>query len=143
MRCATSLRVLLMLVCSSTLLRDVLLSWISYSEASRPLNCVPSKPAVPQTRVSRVGIEEEFVLAAATSRASAQVRPARRKLAKPEGAVLGRDHVVGVEACGSTSRSRVAGSDGATDVERSSDGAGHQLVAFELHLPARHVERWR
>ncbi|MNL74723.1 hypothetical protein D3C87_2004030 [compost metagenome] len=54
-RCATSLRVLLMLDCSSTLLRDVLLSWMPYFSANRPLNCVPSKPAVPQTSVIRVG----------------------------------------------------------------------------------------
>ena len=52
---ATSLRVLLMFDCRSTLLREVLLSWMSYSLASRPLNWVPSNPAVPQTRVMRVG----------------------------------------------------------------------------------------
>ena len=53
--CAASLRVLLMLVCSSTLLREVLLSWMSYPLASTFLNCVPSYPAVPHTRVRRVG----------------------------------------------------------------------------------------
>ena len=41
-RLATSLRVLLMLVCSRTELREVLLSWMSYSAARMPLNCVPS-----------------------------------------------------------------------------------------------------
>jgi len=42
MMCATSLRVLLMLNWTSTLLRDVLLIWMSCSLASSPLNCVPS-----------------------------------------------------------------------------------------------------
>ncbi len=37
-----SLRVLLMLICTSTLLREVLLIWMSYSLASSALNCVPS-----------------------------------------------------------------------------------------------------
>ena len=55
MRWATSLRVLLMFDWSNTLLRDVLLSWMSYLLASRPLNWVPSKPPVPQTSVMRVG----------------------------------------------------------------------------------------
>ena len=35
-RCATSLRVLLMFDCSSTVLRDVLLSWMLYSEPAGP-----------------------------------------------------------------------------------------------------------
>ena len=54
-RWATSLRVLLMLDWISTLLREVLLTWMPYSLAKMPLNSVPSKPAVPQTRVIRVG----------------------------------------------------------------------------------------
>lgn len=54
-RCATSLRVSLMFDCRSTLLREVLLSWMSYWLVRMPLNWVPSKPAVPHTSVIRVG----------------------------------------------------------------------------------------
>ena len=82
-RCATSLSVLLMFVCNSTLLREVLLSWISYFDASRPLNCVPSKPAVPQTSVRRVGSRKNSSSRMALT-ASPHVRPARRKLVNPE-----------------------------------------------------------
>ncbi|MNL57630.1 hypothetical protein D3C87_1812060 [compost metagenome] len=39
---ATSLRVLLILLCNSTLLREVLLSWMLYLDANRFLNAVPS-----------------------------------------------------------------------------------------------------
>src|SRR5437773_2592473 len=83
-RCATSLRVLLMLVWNSTLLRDVLLSWMLYFDASKPLNWVPSKPAVPQTRVSRVGSRKNSSRWIAFT-ASAQLWPAFRKLPKPDG----------------------------------------------------------
>ena len=54
-RCARSLRVLLMLIWTSTLLRDVLLIWMSYSLARSALNWVPSYPAAPQSSVIRVG----------------------------------------------------------------------------------------
>ncbi len=50
-----SLRVLLMLVWSRMLLRDVLFNWMSNLLASIPLNEVPSNPADPQSSVTRVG----------------------------------------------------------------------------------------
>src|SRR5207249_7131766 len=69
---------------NSTLLRDVLLSWMLYFDASKPLNWVPSKPAVPQTRVSRVGSRKNSSRWIAFT-ASAQLWPAFRKLPKPDG----------------------------------------------------------
>ncbi|MNI68232.1 hypothetical protein D3C73_1239140 [compost metagenome] len=52
---ATSLRVLLILLCNSTLLREVLFNWMLYLDANRFLKVVPSYPAVPHTSVMRVG----------------------------------------------------------------------------------------
>ena len=103
-------------------MRDVLLSWISYSEASRPLNCVPSKPAVPHTRVSRVGSRTELVLAQRRTR----VGPGQAGLEEarePRGAVLRGDHVVGVEHAEVLRDQRVA-VDRAPDVEGELDRAG-------------------
>ena len=64
---AASLRVLLMLVCSSTLLRDVLLIWMSNRSARSPLNWVPSRPEAPQSSVSRVGSSANSSLSQASS----------------------------------------------------------------------------
>ena len=54
-RWAMSLRVLLMLSWNSTLLREVLLIWISYSDANSALNSEPSMPAAPAHDGHRVG----------------------------------------------------------------------------------------
>ena len=51
-----------MLIWSRTLLRDVLLIWMSKRSASRPLNCVPSKPAVAADQRHARRIEAELVL---------------------------------------------------------------------------------
>ena len=75
-RCATSLRVLLMLVCSSTLLREVLLSWISYfdGEQALELRAVEAGGAADQREPRRV--QRRTRPAGATRSASAQVSPA-------------------------------------------------------------------
>ena len=61
-RFATSLRVLLMLVCSSTELREVLLSWISYSvgQDALELRAVVARRAADEREARRV--EHELVL---------------------------------------------------------------------------------
>ena len=79
---ATSLRVLLMFDCRSTELREVLLNWMSYSSAISFLNEVPSKPAVPQTSVIRVGSRQNSSSCMLWSCCS-QVVPAARKSVKP------------------------------------------------------------
>ena len=135
---ATSLRVLLMLDCSRTELREVLLSWMSYSSASIFLNCVPSKPAVPQTSVMRVGSRQNSSSCIDVSCVS-QVVPGVRKSLKPALAVGGRDHVVRAEHPEVLGDQRMP-VDLAPDVERDLDGVRDEPVAFELHLPPRHVE---
>ena len=64
-RSATSLRVLLMLVCSSTLLREVLLSWMLYFDGEQvlELGAVVAGGAAHQRHAR--GVEEELVFAAA------------------------------------------------------------------------------
>ena len=59
MRWATSLRVLLMLDCSSTLLREVLLSWMLYSlgEQALELGAVEAGGAADQRHARRIEIE--------------------------------------------------------------------------------------
>ena len=93
---ATSLRVLLMLLWSSTLLRDVLLSWMLYFDASRPLNEVPSKPAVPHTSVMRVGSRKNSSSCTAFSAVS-QFVPGVRKSSKPDGRNSAGHHRIGAE----------------------------------------------
>ena len=74
---ATSLRVLLMFDWNSTELREVLLIWMLYSFASMPLNCVPSNPAVPHTRVMRVGSRQNSSSSQALQRRSPSSSRAR------------------------------------------------------------------
>ena len=83
-RCARSLRVLLMLICTSTLLREVLLIWMSYDSASRALNCEPSKSGVSAQQRDARRVEKELV--AVERRDRLRERPARhaRKSLKPE-----------------------------------------------------------
>ena len=138
-RSAASLRVLLMLVWTRMLLRDVLLSWMSKRSASRPLNCVPSKPAEPQMIVSRVGSSANSSL----SQRLDGLPPGRvrRAVVLDAGrAELRRDHLLrrGHVEVLRDERVRV-------DLPAQAQGElGHlhrQLVTLQLHLPPGDVER--
>ena len=139
-RCATSLRVLLMLDCSSTELREVLLIWMLYSvgQHALELRAVEAGGAAHQRHAGR--IETELVLPHRSSATSPQFVPGVRIVDEAGLPDIPRGSSRRRRECGNTSRSADALLTVAPDLQRDLDRVHDQAVALQLHLAARDVE---